>query len=107
VLHEPIAMLKQVPDLLFDPLAVSRCLAGGGRRWTPAAKCGFPGGQVLADLGARVQHRLRQFLEDVKFAELMGDIAKPSSTTRRTAIAMTRSVEWLLDGAKSDRSTLK
>src|SRR3989337_2210255 len=43
---------------------------------TPAAKLGFRGGQLLADLGARVQHRLRQFLDDMKLAELVGNVTK-------------------------------
>ena len=76
VLHEQVAMLKQVSNLLFDLLPVPGRLAGGGRTRTPAAKLGFRGGQLLADLGARVQHRLRQFLDDMKLAELVGNIAK-------------------------------
>ena len=76
VLHEQVTMLKQIPDFLLDPLGLPRRFAGGGRRRTPAAKLGFHGGQLLADLGARVQNRFGQFLNDVKLAELVGNIAK-------------------------------
>ena len=76
MLHEEITMLKQVPDLAFDPLGLSGRLAGGGRRRTPAAKLGPRGGQLPADLGTRVQDGFRQLLDDMELAELVGNLAE-------------------------------
>lgn len=76
MLHEQVTMLKQIPDLPFDPLAVPRCLAGSDRRRTPATELGFRGGQLPADFGARTQNRFSRLLDDMKFAELVGNIAK-------------------------------
>ena len=71
---------------------------------TPAAKLGFRGGQLLADLGARVQHRLRQFLDDVKLAELVGNVAKHLGNRLgiqgRTATSNTQLVEKIVRMAR-------
>jgi len=69
-------MLKQVSDLLIDLFAVPCCLAGRHRRRTPAAEFRFGGSEFLADFGHRPQHRLGQFLDDVKLAELVRNIPK-------------------------------
>lgn len=76
MLHKQITMMKQVTNPLFDPLGLPRRLAGGGRGRTPTAQLGLRGGQFLADLGASVQHSLRQFLDDMELAELVGNVAK-------------------------------
>jgi hypothetical protein len=77
-------MLKQVSHFLIDPLAASGCAAGRGRRRTPATELRFGGGQLLADFGYRTQYRLRQFLQDVKLAELVWHI--PENLRNRLGI---------------------
>ncbi|HUT93898.1 MAG TPA: hypothetical protein VMY37_30825 [Thermoguttaceae bacterium] len=76
MLYEQAAMLKQVSDLLFDLLAAPRCLASRRRGRTPTAELWFGGRQLLADFGDRTENRLRQFLDDMKLADLMGNVAK-------------------------------
>ena len=64
-------MLKQAADLLVDPFATLRRLAGCSRGRTPTAELRFGGGPLFAKPGDRTRHGFGQFLDDVKLANLM------------------------------------
>ena len=69
-------MLEQVTDLLADPFAMLRHLAGCARGRTSAAEPRLGGCQLFANPGHRTQYRFGQFLEDMKLAHLMWQIAE-------------------------------
>lgn len=76
VLHEEMAVLEQIPDFVFYPLALTSGPLGVGRCW-PATLCRqLPLGQFFAYLGYSAQDCLRQFFDDVKLADLVGNVAE-------------------------------
>jgi hypothetical protein len=69
-------MLEQVRDFLLQPFSLAGSSLVRSRRRSAPFGGGLLGRQLLADLGHGTQDRLRQFLDDVEFTDLVRNSGK-------------------------------